>query len=274
MFSFVPDRHDRRITQTGGTTTMLRGTSPVAIAMLIAAVAVGSASAQQWGDLKGRFVYDGTPPMAKPLDINKDLQCCTVKHNDESLIVGPDGGIANVVIYLRTPKVKVHPDYEADAKKTVVIDNKTCHFEPHVLCMRTSQTLDIKNSDMCSHNTNISPLGGGGINPLIAAGGNVEHKLTRQQNLPVPVNCNIHPWMSAYILPRDNPYFAVTDADGKFKIEKLPAGAELEFQVWQEKAGYVDAQGMPKGKFKKKIAAGENDLGTIKLKPALFTKKK
>lgn len=232
-----------------------------------------SLAADQWGNLTGKFVYDGAPPQPKPLDVNKDLECCKVKHKDESLMVGPDGGIANVIVYLRTPKVKVNPEYEATAKDNVDLDNRDCHFVPHVLVMRTTQTLLIKNTDMCSHNTNISVLGGQGINPLIAASQEVPFKFARQSTLPAKVNCNIHPWMSAHVLPRDNPYFAVTGPDGSFEIKDLPAGGELEFQAWQELCGYVDvAPTMPKGKFKKKIQAGANDLGTIKLKPALFKK--
>ena len=242
------------------------------LVVALCALSLELASAAEWGNLKGKFIYDGTPPQPKPLDINKDPECCKVKHHDESLVVGPDRGIANVIVYLHSKVTKINPEYEATAKSEVALDNHTCHFEPHVLAMRTSQTLLIKNTDMCSHNTNISPLGGGGINPLIGAGQDVPFKFSRQGNLPTRVNCNIHPWMSAYVLTRDNPYFAVSEPDGSFEIKDLPAGAELDFRVWQERAGWIDASGIAKGKFKKKIQSGDNDLGTIKLKPAIFKK--
>lgn len=246
----------------------------VGILSIAVAACVAQSSAQEWGTLKGKFVFDGPPPAAAALDVNKDQQCCTVKHKDESLVVSPEGGVANVVVYLKTAKPKVHPDYDSEADGEVVLDNKTCQFQPHVLVMRTSQTLKVKNSDNCSHNTNISPLGGGGINPLIAAAGDVTHKFNRQQNLPIPVACNIHPWMKAYILPRDNPYAAVSNEDGTFEIKNLPAGAQLEFQVWQEKSGYVTAAApkIEKGKFTYKLKPGDNDLGEIKLKPTIFKK--
>jgi hypothetical protein len=209
------------------------------------------------------------------------MECCKVKHKDESLVVSPDGGIANVVVYLKTDlkkaKLAVSPEYDATADDQVILDNHTCQFQPHVLVMRTSQTLLVKNTDTCSHNTNISPLGGGGINPLIAAGSDVQHKFNRQQNLPIPVACNIHPWMKAYILPRDNPYAVVSAEDGSFEMKNVPAGTELEFQVWQEKSGYVTGEigklKLDKGKFNYKLKPGDNDLGTIKLKPAIFAKK-
>ena len=244
----------------------------VAVAALLSQSSVTpSASAQQWGTLKGKFVFDGPAPAPVALRIDKDPECCKVKHNDESVQVAADGGLANVVLYVRTPKVAVHPDYEKTAKDDVVLDNKTCHFEPHIVVVRLTQTLLIKNTDTCGHNTNVAPLGDTAINPLLPPAGEFKHTFRRQQNLPFPVSCNIHPWMKAHVLVRDNPYFAVSAADGTFEIANLPAG-DLEFQAWHEVKGYLEHTGWPKGKFKHSIKAGDNDLGTIKLSPALFKK--
>jgi hypothetical protein len=76
------------------------------------------------------------------------------------------------------------------------------------------------------------------------------------------------------VLPRENPYFAVSQADGRFEISSLPAGVELEFQVWQEKSGYLAARPeWAKGVFKVTIPANETlDLGVIKVPAALFDK--
>ena len=158
----------------------------------------------------------------------------------------------------------------ADAK--VVYDNKGCRFEPHILPMLLSQTLVIKNSDPFSHNSNVTEVGGQGANPLIASGKEATYKYARAQVIPQPVACNIHPWMKGFVLPRDNPYSAVSKGDGTFEIKDLPVG-KLEFQVWQEKAGNVDTKAWPKGrKFEYTIKAGDNDLGVIKLDPKLFNK--
>lgn len=236
------------------------------------------AFAAEWGNLTGKFVFDGTAPTPAKIVVSKDQQCCKVQHDDESLIVGGDGGIANVVVYCRTKltPAQVNPEYESDAKAEVTFDNLTCRFEPHVLPVRLSQTLVVKNSDGCGHNTNVTPLGDAAFNQLLAptggANSELKHHFKRQQTIPIPVVCNIHPWMKGYILPRDNPYTAVSQGDGSFTLKNLPA-MELEFQVWQEKSGFVDlAPKMPKGKFKMKIKAGENDLGTVKLPAKLFSK--
>ncbi len=226
-----------------------------------------------WGNLVGKFVYDGTPPKPSPLVINKDAEVCG-KFNlaDESLVVGEDGGIANVVIYVRTKKVDVHPDWEP--KDLMMIDNKNCRFEPHILTMTLSDTFTVHNSDPIAHNSNVQPLGDKGLNPLIEPGGKIEHQFSREQSIPTTVSCNIHPWMKGYVLPRENPYATVTAADGTFKIENLPAG-ELEFQVWQEKAGYLVAQpDWDRGRFSMVIEPDkDNDLGTVKVSASAFEEK-
>ena len=122
-----------------------------------------------------------------------------------------------------------------------------------------------------------SPLGDRPANVILPAAPSPD-KMTsatwefrRRQNIPVPVLCNYHPWESAYILPRDNPYVAISDMDGKFRIPKLPVG-ELEFQVWQERAGYLETDDWKKGRFTLTIAPEGSDLGTVKLDPKCLEK--
>jgi plastocyanin len=244
----------------------------VLTALLLGAMSV-SGQAADWGDLTGRFVFDGQAPEPAKINVNKDVEVFGNKNLvDESLLVGPDGGIANVVIYVRTPNVQINPDLEKNIQEKVVYDNKDGRFDPHVLTVWLGkQTVVLHNSDPVGHNANLQPLGDTGVNPLLPANSKVEHTFNRQQSIPVPVGCNIHPWMKGYILPRNNPYATVSEKDGSFKLEKLPAG-ELEFQVWHEKSGYVDTTKMPKGKFKHTIKAGENKLGDIKIPASVFKK--
>jgi hypothetical protein len=245
----------------------LRVLSVCAITAGISAVA----TAAEWGNLKGKFIYDGKPPKPQTLNVDKDVEVCA-KHRpvDESLLVDVNGGLANVVIYVRDKKVKVHPDYEKTAKATVRFDNEHCRFVPHILPVRITQTLELHNSDPVGHNSNMQPLGDQGINPLLAPQSAATYKFNKAQTLPQPVTCNIHNWMKGYVLPRDNPYMAVSADDGTFEIKNLPVG-ELEIQVWQERAGYLEAKkDWKRGRFKLNIKPGENDLGTIKVNPTLF----
>ena len=229
--------------------------------------------------MKGKFIYDAKTPVAVPLTISKDQEVCGNKGLvAEDLVVDAKGGLANVMVYLRGKPSSVFPDYEKTADATVVLDNKGCRFDPHVLGIRVGQTLEIKNSDPVAHNTNIV---GRNIqdNPLIPAGATSDVKIEAPESLPVMVSCNIHPWMKGRILVRSNPYFAISKKDGTFEIKNLPAG-DLEFVVYQEKCGYVtdaELKGQKvkwvKGVMKATIEAGKDtDLGDIKLGAEQFNK--
>jgi hypothetical protein len=85
--------------------------------------------------------------------------------------------------------------------------------------------------------------------------------------------------MKGWVLVRPNPFFAISSEDGTFEIKGLPAGQDLEFQVWQEKAGFVTAVKLKdkattweRGRFKQKLKAGDNDLGEVKLAERNFNK--
>jgi hypothetical protein len=233
-----------------------------------------SAESDQWGDLIGRFVYDGTAPEREKLKVEKELECCgKFDIRDESLMVGDDGGLANVYIYVRSKGVTICPELEKAAPEKVVLDNRDCIFVPH--CMKIwypKQTFEIINSDPVGQNVAFSPVADTPANLVLAVDGKATHKFGRAQRVPVPIKCNYHPWESAYILPGENPYAAISATDGTFRIAKLPVGT-LEFQVWHERPGYLATSNWAKGRFEMEIKAGENDLGTISLPPELLVKK-
>jgi len=248
------------------------------IAVVVACVVVSSAAADEWGTLKGRFVLGGDAAAPAPLVIDKDVQICG-NHNlvNEELVVGEGKGVANVVVFVRDKKVKVKPELEAAAKEAKpVLDNRNCRFEPHVLFVQAGQELTIKNSDAAGHNSNIATVKNAPSNNLIPANGEVKAKFTAEEAVPAQVTCNIHPWMKGWIVVRDNPYAAVSKADGSFEIADLPA-EEVELQFWHEKAGYLGEmtinkkkETVKKGRMKKAIKAGDNDMGEIVLDVGLF----
>lgn len=245
-----------------------------ALACTAGIVLLSATSAQaQWGDLSGKFVFDGKAPAPAKLAVTKDTEVCgKMPLNDEALEVDGSGGVKNIVVYVVTKNVKEHPDFAATKDAKIDLDNKGCRFEPHIVGVRTTQTLVLKNSDPVGHNTNLQPLGDKAINPLIPAGGTIDHKFGKAQTRPVPATCNIHPWMKGYVLPRDNPYFAVSAADGTFKIEKLPVG-KVELQIWHETCGYVDTPQWKKGKVTVDVKDGANDFGEHKLAAAVLKAK-
>lgn len=245
------------------------------------APAVLCAAGEPWGDLVGRFVYDGKAPQRKRLVVDKDVDCCgKFDIRDESLMAGPDGGLANVFVYCRSPRVAVCPELEKSLASRVLLDNRDCVFKPHCMAIWFGkQEFHIVNSDPVAQNVDFKPTGDAPANIVLPAydakkspDKKVEAtwKFTRQQFAPILIKCNYHPWESGYILIRGNPYHAVSGPDGMFRIPKLPAG-RLEFQLWHERAGYLDAPGWPKGRSELAIGSGTKDLGTIKLAPARFT---
>jgi hypothetical protein len=233
------------------------------------------AASGDWGNLSGRFVYDGSAPTPSPIQVTKDVEFCG-KHNlvDESLVVNSGGGLANVVVWLYEKPSKIHPSYDETASETVVLDNENCRFEPRVCVLRTTQTLRVTNSDPVGHNTKADLFTNASFNPIIPAKGSFETKLEQSERMPAPVSCSIHPWMSAWLLVRDDPYVAVSDKEGNFEIKNLPAG-KVTLVAWQGK--YINkvsvdgkATEWSKGRFEYDVRGGDNNLGVVKVPPSAF----
>ena len=239
------------------------------VAAAAAAPGIARAAEEGWGDLTGKLVYDGTAPERKKLVVDKDVDCCgKFDIRDESLMVGEDGGLQNVYIYVRTKKVAVCPDLEEEVKPQVKLDNRDCIFQPHCMAIwATKQEYYIVNSDPVAQNVAFSPPLDRPANIVLQVKGDATWLFRRGQRKPVSIACNYHPWESAYILPLDHPYVAITGKDGSFTIPKLPVG-ELEFQIWHERVDYLDTKDWPNGRLTTTIRPGVNDLGTIKVAPA------
>ena len=254
----------------------LRATKFASIVFLLCA---GFACAEDWGDIKGTFVFEGDIPSASKIKVEKDAAVCG-KHNlvDEALVVNADNkGIANIVVYMylssKDKDPPIHESYKESEDAEVVFDNKDCEFQPRVALLRTSQTLLIGNKDSVGHNTNMSALN---FNPIVPANGELKKQFKKAQKRPVEVSCNIHPWMKGWVVLKDNPYFAVTDEDGKFEIKNVPAG-EWNFTFWHEKSGYVDevtkdgkSEKWKKGRLSIKVDDGGVDLGELKVAAKVF----
>lgn len=199
-------------------------------------------STEGWGNLKGRFIVTGAPAPNKITVSGDDVAYCgNFTLVDESVLAGPDGGLANVVLMLYTKRgddpPQPHKQYAAAADSSVVMNNTMCRFVPRVTLLRTSQTLEIKNSDTVGHNTNIKSSERP-INPLIQPNAAIDEKFKIAEREPAAASCNIHPWMKGWLVVRESPYMAVTNENGEFLIENLPAGKHT-FQVWHEKGKFL-----------------------------------
>jgi hypothetical protein len=272
---------------------MMRNYSVVAGLGFLAALALQpNATAEEpagWGTVKGQVVFEGDKvPEAKPYNVDKDQAHCLSKGpiaSNEWVVNKDNKGVRYAYAWLvadpnlkkPSKKIPVHPSLKESKEKQLVLDQPCCLFEPHALAVREDQEVVVKNSAPIPHNVNIQ---GGVKNPtlnqLIPPGGQVEVKGFQAAVPPVLVACNIHGWMKGYIRVFDNPYFAVTDADGKFEIPQAPAG-DYYLVVWHEGAGWRDRKEMKNadGKVDQLIgtkvtikADGATDLGKLGIKPA------
>jgi len=235
----------------------------------------GTVVGDDYGSVTGQFVLDGDIPETTLLVKKGDPKasdsavCAAMDVPSESLVVDADSkGIADIFVYIypsQARNLQIHPDLAESKEKTVVFDQKNCRFIPHALLVRTDQTVLVKSQDNCSHNTHTNPLSNAAENFLVSAndreGRELQFKVS--EKLPIPVQCDIHRWMSSRWLILDHPYAAITDKEGRFTIEKLPAG-EIEFRVYHERSGWIGA-GTKRG-FSVMVAGDETaDIGTIKV---------
>ena len=204
---------------------------------------------QKWGTIKGQIIWAGEAlPEFKKVDVNKNQDHCLSKgdiYSEEWIINKKNKGIRWVFVWLipeGNGKLAIHPDLEKIKVKELMMDQPCCKFEPHVLALREGQVIVGKNSATFAHNMKWA---GGDDNPgdnkLIPAGGQIKVELAASPK-PVILECNIHPWMKGWVRVFNHPYFAVTDADGKFEIKDAPAG-KYNIVMWQEGVGWVNGGG-------------------------------
>lgn len=265
---------------------MLKNKATCALLILLAlapparADAPAGSTLDAWGALRGRFIVEGQPPQPVKITPEKDPFCENAKPVDQHVLVGKDGALQNAVVYLRPKRgesVAIHPEYASSSTKPVELTNHGCCFEPRITLLRTGQPLVVKNDDPTAHNTKFDLVKNSALNSVIAANEQYTTEFAEAETLPLPVSCNIHPFMRGYLLVRDDPYMVVTGEEGKFAIGHLPAG-EHQFQFWHE-TGYlkdVAFAGGPtdrRGRVRLTIpAGGEVDLGDIRVPAELLAR--
>lgn len=196
--------------------------------------------ATQAGDLTGQYILNGVPPKLPPLVAAGAANCAAGAVDDRSLVVDPkSNGIANIVIFLPKAPAGAPPLGNVPAP---VLDQKDCQFLPRILTVRAGQVPLVLNADPAPHNVRSSFIRNTPFNFVIGPANRVGlpvNGITDPEPLPMPIKCDLHPYMAGYWVITDHPYVAVTDKDGKFTISDLPAG-NYKFRVWHERAGYIE----------------------------------
>jgi len=193
------------------------------------------------GSIRGVVFFDGKAPVRKPIAVEA-IGGCKSEHEvlTEQVIVN-DGRLQNVFVYVKrglegwiVPPVPSTP---------ALLSQEGCVYKPHVQGIRTGQTLLIKNADPASHNVNARPRRSANpsFNQLQPMNGADLERVFGDQEIAIRFECNIHPWMNAYVAVVDHPFFAVSAADGSFELTGLPPG-EYELEAWHEAYKRLSAQ--------------------------------
>ena len=120
------------------------------------------------------------------------------------------------------------------------LDQDGCLYKPHVFGVQRGQEIRITNADSATHNIHPLPQQNREWNISQSSGQEMTRSFPRQEVM-IPVKCNIHPWMKAYVGVVSHPYFTVTGEDGSFELNDLPPG-DYTIQVWHEKYGTQEQQ--------------------------------
>jgi hypothetical protein len=220
-----------------------------------------------WGGLRIRFTYDGMDhPKLEPFPIFKDVEVMK-KFDivDERWVVDPKTlGLANVVVYMEDKGVPVHDSYGKDAKAAVPLTFRRGRFDPHVVCVRSSQTLEIGNADPVAYSARCSLLMNSSFNVVAPRGAAIPIKFTREERLPARLADNIHPWVRGWMLVRESPYMGSSSKDGLLELNNVPAGT-WTFRFWHEEVGFLSGLGR-KGQLTIEIKPGETRELVVRLR--------
>ena len=182
------------------------------------------------GTISGKVTFEGKIPKRKPLKMNADPVCGSAHKSavlDEKLIVNDKNQVKNVLVWVKGAK-------GGSQKSPAVLDQNGCVYSPHVLGIQKGEDLLIKNSDATLHNIHSMSKTNSSFNfamPKVVKEKKVSFDKTEE---PFAIKCDVHPWMKSYVAVFDHGFFAVTDENGNYLIEDVPAG-DYEIVAWQER---------------------------------------
>ncbi len=192
----------------------------------------------QGGTLMGTVSFEGEPPAPQPIKITKDAKVCGKEpHYDESLLVGENKGLQNVVVsVLNAPKGGDMSRLGSE----FAVHQMGCVYTPHVLLVPVNAPLLIYNDDGILHNLHTYSKQNPSFN---VSQPKFKKKVKKSFKYPelITIKCDVHGWMVGYIKVVDHPYHAITNEKGEYKIEGLPPGT-YQVEFWHEKLGAVQKE--------------------------------
>ncbi|MBI3312795.1 MAG: carboxypeptidase regulatory-like domain-containing protein [Candidatus Omnitrophica bacterium] len=188
------------------------------------------------GTITGKASFSGTAPGPVKISMDADATCSGM-HPDpvytEDLVLNSDNTMRNVFVYVKEGlEGKTFPS----PTTSVVMDQKGCHYNPHVFGIQVGQKLDIVNSDATLHNVHALPTQSKEFNMGMPIQGMKLTKSFEKSEVMVRFKCDVHPWMKAYAGVLTHPFYSVTGEQGTFEIKDLPAGT-YTIEAWHETYG-------------------------------------
>jgi plastocyanin len=213
---------------------MLKNFTAASAALALSAAIAGNALA---GNVVGTVKFAGPASPAKKIEKTKDVEVCgKIANTAEDMIVGAGGGLKNVVVMVNVPGAKPMAAPAAPA----VLDQKGCWFLPHIQIVAPGQKVNITNDDGILHNIHTTSKLNASFNQAQPKFQKVISKSFDKPEI-VKLACDVHNWMNGWIVVAAHPYYALTGADGSFKIEGVPAGS-YDVKFWHEKLGEQSAK--------------------------------
>jgi plastocyanin len=201
-----------------------------------AAAGGGAAGPTGSGSISGAVRFTGTAPANPTIDMSEE-PACREKHPSAPVnpkVVVNNGMLGNVFVYVKSglPAGATYPAPTTPA----VIDQNGCMYDPRVFGVLVGQSIEIRNSDPVLHNIKAVPSANRGFNISQPSQGMTTTRRFDTPEVMVPLECNVHGWMNAWVGVVTNPFFAVSAQDGSFTIGGLPAGT-YEVEAWHETMG-------------------------------------
>jgi hypothetical protein len=201
--------------------------------------ATATVDASTAGSISGTVMLEGTPPTLRPIDMQAVPPCA--KANPTPVIppvvmTGDHGELANAVVYIKSGLGSYHFDTPTTP---ATLDQEACMYVPRVVALMTHQILHVKNTDPTAHNIHFMPKTNKQWNYSMPSGSDPLETHFDKPEVAIPVMCNVHPWMRAFLFVFADPYFAVTTKTGAFNLTNVPPGT-YTIEVWQERFGTQD----------------------------------